>query len=283
MERISANQILFLMHGYDLKSYRLRPTAELKALSESGMFRMTVNGGIATIPVKGPINRGDGYLGETDLNDVVANCQRAMNDPSISGVIMKFDTPGGTASGCAHAAATVAALSAAKPTIAHCDMCCSAGMYLASQTRKTFATSDAIVGSIGTTMELVDASAMYEKMGVKFHVIDTGKYKNIGNPTQPVTDEDKAYAQVIVDDLFDGFVKSVAKGRNISQQKVRDMEAKIYIGQKAMDVGLIDGVCSMNDCYSMVSKLAAKSGGMRNQMNVNKLALVQAKAKIFAK
>lgn len=268
---------LFLHSGFNLIEYRARPTSELKALSESGAFRMQTQGGIAVIPVRGPINRGEGYYGETDLNDVVANCQRAMADSSISGVIIKFDTPGGTASGCYAAAETIRALSSLKPTVSHCDMCCSAGYYLASQTNKIYATADSMVGSIGTTTELVDASKMYENMGVKVHEINTGKFKGVGNESQPVTEADIEYVQGIVDELFSGFLKSVANGRKISQQKVKDFEAKVFIGAKAIECGLVDGICSMTECFSSLNKMVTKKMQKPNMMASARLQVAQRK------
>ena len=282
MEHTSNNEIMFMRHGFDLKSYRMRPTAELKALSESSNFRMQSSGGIAIIPVRGPINRGEGYYGETDIYDVMKFADMARVDPSVSAALFVFDTPGGTASGCAAAAESIAMLSAVKPTFGYSFGCCSAGYYMASQIRKgnMYSSPDAMNGSIGTTTELVDASKHYESMGVTVHTIDTGTYKNVGNESQPVTPEGKAYVQGLINDLFSGFVKSVASGRKMSQQSVKDLEAKVFIGAKGIDAGLIDGVCSMGEIMQNVSKVASKASGKTNAMRSRELLMAKAKCAI---
>lgn len=280
MERISLrNEVMFMWPGFDLKARRARPSSELKVMADSPTMKMRMSGGVAVIPVIGAINRGEGWYGETDINDLITNCQRAMSDPSISSVVFDFDSPGGTAVGCHAAASAIAALTAVKPTVSHCVMCCSAAYYMASQTSKIVACGDGMVGSIGTTTELVDASEYYAKQGIKFTEVNTGEYKGVGNPTQPVSQEDIDYVQGMIDDLFSGFVKAVSSGRGMSQQKVKDLQAKVFIGANAVNAGLADSVGSMSDCYSMAGKLGAKKGKM-NANNLARLELAKAHMKI---
>jgi capsid assembly protease len=281
MEKRINNEIRFLHHGFNLAAFRSRPVAELKALSESPSYRMQTSGGIAIIPIRGPINRGEGYYGETDMYDVMRNCDAARTDPSIAGALFVFDSPGGTASGCAAAADSIAALSAVKPTVGYSFMCCSAAYYMASQVRKLYSSADAMNGSIGTTTEMVDMSEYYAKNGVKVTTFDTGDYKNVGHDARPLTEEDKTYVQGLINDLFAGFVKSVASGRKMSQQSVKDLQAKVYIGAKAIDVGLIDGVASMSEVMSSLAKSVSKTMSKTNAMRSRELMLAHAKVSSF--
>ena len=277
MEKPINSEIRFLHHGFNLQAFRSRPVAELKALSESPNYRMQAQGGIAVIPVRGPINRGEGYYGETDMYDVIRNCETARNDPSISGAMFVFDSPGGTASGCAAVASSIADLSASKPTVGYSFMCCSAAYYMASQVRRLYSSADAMNGSIGTTTEMIDMSEYYSKNGIKVTTIDTGDYKNVGHDSRPLTEEDIAYVQGLIDDLYAGFVKSVASGRKMTQQSVKDLQAKVYIGAKAIDVGLIDGVASMGDVMTQFAKSVSKTMPKTNAMRSRELMLSRAK------
>lgn len=220
--------------------------------------------GIAIVPVMGPLMKGWGYPDQSELRGLM---QSLKADQSVKGVLHVFDSPGGSVAGTADYGDSISELSAVKPSFAYCeDLCASAAYWAASCCSKIFANSTALVGSIGVISWLTDASKMYEDQGIKDIPIVTGKFKAAGDPSQPATPEVIDYMQGTIDDIFGEFLTTVSKGRGISQAKIKEMEARVFMGQKAVDCGLVDKICSLDEAFVSVSKMANKSNGKMKSM-----------------
>src|SRR6185436_13049667 len=138
----------------------------------------------------------------------------AAADPSIKTILLLIDSPGGTIAGTAELADSVAAANKIKPVIAHADdQMASAAYWIASQCRMITSNRTALVGSIGTYVEVYDTSKMYENAGVKVHMISTGPHKGALVDGTPVTDDQLAEVQKLVDSLNRHFLAAVSAGR----------------------------------------------------------------------
>ncbi len=220
-------------------------------------------GGIALIPLSGPLQKDSDwmmrYFGGTSTRAFTALCNMAAGDPDVTTLCIVADSPGGDVDGTAEAADALYAIRLAgkKPVVAYVDgWCCSACYWICSQASQVYAGQTAIVGSIGTRWSMVDTSAAYELMGLKKFEITTGTYKAAGANGLPITDEDVAYFQGIVNDMQTRFSAGVVRGRKLSAEAVRSLagEARIYVGKTAQDAGLIDGVLSLGDFVKQVQK-----------------------------
>lgn len=215
-----------------------------------------VRNGIAVVPVFGAMMKGWGYPDQSALAGLM---QALKDDSSVRGVLKVFDTPGGSVAGTSDYGDSIAELASVKPVVGYAqDMCASAGMWAASQCHKLFANSTALVGSIGVISMLTDASKMYEDNGVKKIPLVTGKFKAAGEPSQPATKETVDYMQGVIDDLYEPFVSAVNKGRGISKASIKGMEAAVFVGQKAVDNGLVDKICTMDEAFSVCERMANK-------------------------
>ncbi len=219
---------------------------------------MSVNG-VAIVPVMGAMMKGWGY---PDQSELAALMKSLKSDSSIRGVLKVFDSPGGSVAGTSDYGDSVAELSAVKPVIGYAeDMICSAAYWAGSQCTKLFANSTAIIGSIGVISWLTDYSEMLAEMGIKEIPLVTGKFKAAGDPSQAATPEVVDYMQNIINDLYEPFVSAVNVGRGIAKSKIKDLNAAVFVGSKAVDNGLIDGVCTIDAAFEMVSKMANKTVG----------------------
>lgn len=274
--------VISLFHpDFDLAAWRSRViTADQKAAYESPAYKMSVSDGVATIPINGPIvKHGYAEFGEVDPATITRDASRAMNDPAIHAVAIRIDCYGGTVDGTQRAGQAIAALASAKKTVSIIDdNAYSGGYWLASQASKIYMSGSTNgAGSIGVRTYLIDASKMYADKGVVFHSLTTGKFKAIGDPTQPVTDDAKAIVQAEIDQLFDAFVDAVASGRKLGKKAIREMEARTYIGQKAVDAGLVDAILPIEAVYGMLAKEAKKPAFMNSRAAAS-LALARAAA-----
>ncbi len=115
-----------------------------------------------------------------------------------------------------------------------------ADIIIASQTSQ--------VGSIGVISAHFDRSGFDEKRGVKRALLYSGKYKVMGNDTEPLTDEARAYIQDKLDTYYTLFVDTIARNRGVSAETVvKDMaDGRTFIGSKALDAGLIDVIGTLD-------------------------------------
>ncbi|WP_425385038.1 S49 family peptidase [Wolbachia endosymbiont (group B) of Schoenobius gigantella] len=107
---------------------------------------------------------------------------------------------------------------------------------------KVFVSRTSGVGSIGVIASHIDQSGFDEKQGIKYTTIFAGSRKNDLNPHEPMTSESLGSLQKEVDRLYEMFVQLIARNRGLSIEKIRSTEAGLYFGEKAVEIGLADGV-----------------------------------------
>lgn len=189
--------------------------------------------------------------------------RKAANDPSVSGILLRLDTPGGTVSGTADLAADVKSAATKKPVYGFAeDLCASAGYAVISQCTKVFANEpSALIGSIGTLMALIDSSGEHEKLGRKVIAIKAGELKGTGIPGTEITEQQIAYLQELVDDHQQNFNQSVATGRNTPLKTVAEKWAKgrVWSATEALSMGMIDGIQSLDTTLNQLAQDSLKS------------------------
>ncbi|MEK6247295.1 MAG: S49 family peptidase [Planctomycetales bacterium] len=171
-------------------------------------------------------------------------------------------SPGGTVAGTKELADEISAADKKKPVWSYCnDLCASAGYWGASHASKVFANDMAMVGSIGTFMVINDYSQMFQDAGVKVHVIRAGDFKGSGTPGTEVTEEHLAEWQSKVDQLNSFFTAGVKKYRGFSAKQITDIaDGRVHIVKSAVDLGLIDGVQSLDKTLAALSKQKHPTG-----------------------
>jgi protease-4 len=117
-------------------------------------------------------------------------------------------------------------------------MACSAGYYIASQATKITAAPSATIGSIGVYMAVIDASRAMEMEGIAVQMISAGKFKGMGAPWKPLSDEEKAMLQSEVDSIYSAFKAAVTSAR--PQVSDATMQGQWFSGLTADDLYLVD-------------------------------------------
>lgn len=214
--------------------------------AKDGLPPFDMVGDVAVIHIEGPIGKRltsfeKACYGACDVDDV----RKALNaavDGKNAGVVLSFDSPGGTVTGTPELAADIRAACSKKKIYAYTDtLCASAAYWLASQTMGIFASPSASVGSIGVYSYFLDESASYAAQGLRPHLITTGKYKGMGAPGIPLTDDQRAHLQERVDAIFADFKAGVLDARPQADETVFD--GRCFSGKDAIKHGLIDDIC----------------------------------------
>jgi signal peptide peptidase SppA len=230
---------------------------------ESGTKPFVFAEGNAIIPVHGMlINRFSGSYGfVTGYNFIRKQALAANADPDVKTIIYDVNSNGGTVAGCEETADLIYGLNASqggKPSVAVVDAnCYSAAYMLASQTDHIAITPSGGAGSVGVVMMHVDVSKALEDFGVKVTFIHAGDHKVDGNMFEPLSDEVRADLQAEVDAAYDTFVAKVARGRSVSDEAVRDTEARAYGAQDALALGLVDAISNPSEAVASYTAAVA--------------------------
>lgn len=235
-----------------------------KKLDNSGNGSYVVDG-VAVIPLQGVVGKrmnlftqiSGGCSTEMVGNDFLA----ALNDPAVKGIVLHIDSPGGTVDGTMQLANIIAANKGCKPVVACADgMMCSASYWIGSAADSiNMADLTTDVGSIGVVAAHMDISRMEEMAGVKTTEITAGKYKRAISQYQPLSEEGRAMIQAEVDQIYSLFVDTVAKNRGCTAEDViaNMADGRVFLGQKALEAGLVDGVATLSETIQQVRGLAA--------------------------
>ncbi len=214
---------------------------------------------VAEVAVEGPITRdgGGGRLptspGATPADDIVEQIDRADADDSVDALLLKLNTPGGEV--VPSDDIRLAAERFDGPTIAYTtDVCASGGYWIASGCDELWAREGSIVGSIGVIGSRVNASELTAKLGLSYERFAAGEYKDAGTPLRELEDDERAYLQGLIDDYYETFIERVSEGRDLEPAEIRETEARIYLGQEAAELGLVDELGTRRDLEETVAE-----------------------------
>jgi signal peptide peptidase SppA len=203
---------------------------------------LSVEDGIGVVAIEGPILRKPDlfariFFGATGSEDIGAALREAGSRDDIKAVFLNIDSPGGTVAGTPELAAAVASLNKQKPVYAFSSgLMASAAYWVASQASAIYATPSAQVGSIGVVQAVIDNSAALDKAGIKVEVFSVGKYKAMGAPGTPLTDDQRELISSNLAEIAGEFHTAVlAKGRSIPAEA---MEGQTFSGRQAQRYNL---------------------------------------------
>ena len=212
-----------------------------------------IDGVMTTGSVDMSIFGGNGACGSDTVSQQI---RKAADDTKAKAILLRVNSPGGTPVA-AEEISDAILYAKGKKTVwtSIADMGCSAAYWVSSQTDKIYVNRTTMTGSIGVIMEGIDISKLMEKFGVSSQTLKSGKYKDIGSSTRPMTDEEKQILQALIDDTYDAFLDAVSKGRKINKEEVKKLaEGKIYTGSQAVNVKLADKVGTYNECINDMAK-----------------------------
>jgi protease-4 len=236
------------------------PFAALVTSSKSGSVPGTGDA-VGVIRVEGVIAGGGRYSDYVTPEHMREMLDKAAQDSRIKAVVLRVNSPGGTAAASEEIAAYVKAFK--KPVIVSISDVGASGAYMvSSQADEIWAMPATAVGSVGVITEIPDASKLLDKVGVDFQVITAGKYKDAGSPYRKLTAEERALLQGDVDDVYDQFIDLVAAGRRMERSEVESLATGwAWNGRQATKLGLVDHIGTYQDALDA----AAKAGGIRGR------------------
>jgi len=186
------------------------------------------------------------------------------NRGSVKAVVLHLNTPGGGVAASQEmydAVMKFRTQSHKKVVVSMSSVAASGGYYLACAADRIFADPGTVTGSIGVIAEWYNYGDLLRWAKLQSITIKSGPMKDAGSPTRPLTEEEKAYFQSLIDTMYGQFVSAVATGRSMSVADVRKLaDGRVYTGQEAKFNHLIDELGTLQDAVAAAGKMAGISG-----------------------
>lgn len=216
----------------------------------------TIEAGVAIIPIQGVISRRMNMFslmsGGESTELLLKKFNAALNDREVEAILFDTDSPGGAIGGLAPLSDAIYNARGKKPMVAFAgDLMASAAYWITSAVDCIVAESTSKIGSIGVVTVHREFSKANEQRGVKETYITAGKYKALGNDSEPLSPEAREYIQDSLNYYCTIFIDAVSRNRGLSIDTIADWaDGKIFIGQRALDAGLIDSIGTLGDAWS---------------------------------
>jgi protease-4 len=208
---------------------------------------------VGVVEVKGLISSSRTILKQLD---------RYKNDRSIKAIVLRVNSPGGAVGPSQEIMREVLKVRKTKKVVASLGtLAASGGYYVACGASLIMANRGTTTGSIGVIMQFANAEQLVKKLGLDFFSLKAGRYKDVGSPFRPMTPEDKAYLQTLLDNVYQQFLRDVAKNRKIPLAKMKELaEGRIYTGEEAKQIGLVDEFGNLTDAIERAGRLGGIKG-----------------------
>lgn len=232
----------------------------------------------------GPI-RGN-YIARITIDGIISDdpeltklIKEVKEDSYAKAVIVRIDSPGGSAVGGQQVYLDLRDLSKEKPVIVTMrSVAASAAYMLALGSDRIYAREGTITGSIGVIMETAEVTELAQKLGIKPIVFKTGEFKASPSPIEKLTERQAAVMQTVISDFYDWFVSIVAERRNLSKETVIKLaDGRIYSGRQALENKLIDGLGGEHEAVDWL----LKSKKIDSELEVEDVSLKPQKSGLF--
>lgn len=216
---------------------------------------------IAVIFMEGEIVDGNGANGEIGGDKFVSQLRKARLDSTVKAVVLRVNSPGGSALASDLMWAEIEAVKVKKPVICSMgDVAASGGYYIAAPANKIFARPNTITGSIGVFSLMFNTQElMEEKIGVNFDRVVTHPMADIDNPNRALTPEEEAVWQAGVNSIYSRFVEVVRSGRGYPDSIAVDSiaQGRVWSGTRALQLGLVDELGDLDDAIAYAKEAAS--------------------------
>mgnify|MGYP002361354565 CR=1 FL=1 len=210
---------------------------------------------IAILYANGTINDGEG---DEDIHSktFIKEIRKIAKDDDIKGVVLRINSPGGSALASEIIYHELLQLKKSKPIIVSMgNYAASGGYYIACAADSIFADENTLTGSIGVVGVMMNfGDMMKNKLGVTTDVVKTSTYADFPALTRPMTDLERNWIQGYLDTIYTTFKSRVALARNLTMEQVEELaQGHVYSGTLAQKIKLIDGFGNVNRAMASVA------------------------------
>jgi protease-4 len=213
---------------------------------------------IALVYAEGDIVDGTGSPGQIGGQQFAAQLRELRENEAVKAIVLRVNSPGGSATASDLVAREVQLSSQAKPVIVSMGNFAASGGYLiATYADRIFASPNTVTGSIGVFGLLPNVQQLANRNGITWDIVKTGRFADSQTVTRPKTPQELAIGQRIVDQIYSRFVSSVSESRSLPPAQVNEIaQGRVWSGIEAQKIGLVDQLGGLEDAIAAAAKQA---------------------------
>lgn len=212
-------------------------------------------GNVALIRINGKIILEQKLFSKVVSSDeIISQIEKANEDPRIKALLVEINSPGGTVVAVREVFNALKSTNKTKVCWLR-DIATSGAYWIASACDSIVADEFTITGGIGVSASYLEFSEFFKKYGIGYVRIVSGEKKDIGSPFKEPTEKELEVLEEIVNEIYNTFLENVAKSRNLSFEKVKEIaDGSIFIGKKAKELGLIDVMGGKDEAIEIIKE-----------------------------
>ena len=231
--------------------------ASVSKVSNMGKTGKPEKNKIAVVYAAGDIdmNSSEGVVSDKLIKDL----KKVREDENVKAVVLRVNSPGGSAYGSEQIWKEVQAIKAVKPIVVSMgDYAASGGYYISCAADYVIAQPTTLTGSIGIFGLIPDVSGLLNKVGIGFDQITTNKFSDMPKTIRPMAADEKALIQSYVETGYDTFITRCADGRKKTKEEIDQIgQGRVWAGEKAVQLGLVDALGGISDAIVKAAELAS--------------------------
>lgn len=194
------------------------------------------------------------YISEKLADELI----KLKNDEKVKAVVLRVNSPGGSAFVSEQIWKEVVELKKVKPIVVSMgDIAASGGYYISCAANKIIAEPNTLTGSIGIFGLFPNATGLFDKLDVTADIVKTNKFADLGDLTRPMTTDEKTLIQHYINKGYDTFLSRCAEGRSLPKDSINQIgQGRVWTGQQALDNGLIDQLGGIDEAIKEAALLA---------------------------
>lgn len=195
---------------------------------------------------------------EIDSEKVIKDLRKLQKDEDVKAVVLRINSPGGSAYGSEQIWYAISQLKKEKPVVVSMgDYAASGGYYIACNADTIVAEPTTLTGSIGIFGMVPNAKELTDKIGIHFDVVKTNQYADFGMLTRPMSDGEKNLMQAYVNQGYDLFLTRCAEGRQMPKEEINKIgQGHIWSGVTAKKIGLVDELGGLDKAIEIATTKA---------------------------
>ncbi|NEN88388.1 MAG: signal peptide peptidase SppA [Okeania sp. SIO3H1] len=213
---------------------------------------------IAVVYAEGEIVNGTGTPRQIGGDRLAKELRRLRLDDKVKAVVLRVNSPGGSALASEVIGREVKLTREQKPIIVSMgNIAASGGYWISMNADKIFAEPTTITGSIGVFGVLFNIQELGNENGITWDTVKIGQFADLNNNSRPKTEEELALIQNMVDSIYERFITNVATARNLPKEKVAEIaQGRVWSGLNAQELGLVDEITGIEGAIEFAAEKA---------------------------
>jgi len=240
------------------KSFRKIRMSTYADIADKPRHQQASKNKIAVLYASGEIVNGEGTVLEVGGESFAAQMRKLRLDDSVKAVVLRVNSPGGSATASEIIQREVRLTRDSKPVIISMgDVAASGGYWISTYGNRIFAEPNTVTGSIGVFGLLMNVQQIANENGITWDVVKTGRFADLQTVSRPKSPQELALIQNIVNQVYSKFLDKVAESRKLPKDKVAQIaQGRVWSGIDAKQLGLVDEIGGLDDAIEYAVKEA---------------------------